>query len=160
MEIKLVKAYHMHDDVVELFSEYTDMLRENDREMAMYLDVQNYNEEIKNLEVKYGMPEGRLYAALVDDQVAGCIALRKINEENAEVKRLFVKPEFRGYKLGEKLVKQLIEDAREIGYKHILLDTLPFLKSAIKLYQNLGFYEIDSYNGAPLGHLIYMKYDL
>ena len=71
MEIKLVKAYHMHDDVVELFSEYTDMLRENDREMAMYLDVQNYNEEIKNLEVKYGMPEGRLYAALVDDQVAG-----------------------------------------------------------------------------------------
>lgn len=160
MEIKLVKAYHMHDDVVELFSEYTDMLRENDSEMAMYLNAQNYDEEIKNLEVKYGMPEGRLYAALVDAQVAGCIALRKIDEENAEVKRLFVKPEFRGHKLGEKLVKQLIEDAKEIGYKHMLLDTLPFLKSAIKLYQNLGFYEIDSYNGAPLGHLIYMKYDL
>ena len=160
MEIKLVKAYHMHDDIVELFSEYTDMLRENDREMAMYLDAQNYDEEIKNLEVKYGMPEGRLYAALADDKVAGCIALRKIDKENAEVKRLFVKPEFRGHKLGEKLVNQLMKDAREIGYRHILLDTLPFLKSAIKLYRDLGFYEIDSYNGAPLGHLIYMKYDL
>lgn len=160
MEIKLIKAYHMHDDVVELFSEYTDMLRKNDSEMAKYLDAQNYDEEIKNLEVKYGMPEGRLYAALADGQIAGCVAMRKFDDESAEVKRLFVKPEFRNHRIGEKLVRQLIDDAGEIGYRYMLLDTLPFLKSAIKLYKDLGFYEIDSYNGEPLGHLIYMKYDL
>ena len=76
------------------------------------------------------------------------------------MKRLFVKPEFRGLHLGNYLVEKVINDAKEIGYKFMLLDTLPFLKSAIHMYKKYGFYEIPSYNDSPMDNSIYMKLDL
>ena len=81
-------------------------------------------------------------------------------DNNCELKRLFVKPEFRGHKLGEVLVKKVIDDAKSIGYQSIFLDTLPFLKSAIHIYTKLGFYETDPYVNSPLDTSIYMKLDL
>ena len=76
------------------------------------------------------------------------------------MKRLYVRPPFRGEGAGIQLVEKIIADAREIGYAHILLDTLPFLESAIGLYKKFGFYEIESYNDSPMETSIYMRLDL
>jgi len=125
-----------------------------------YLDIQNYDAELSHLEGKYGLPDGRLYLLYCDDKLAGSIGLRKLDHENCEMKRLYVRPEFRGCGLGSLLVRKLLDDAREIGYHCMLLDTLPFLETAIKMYRSMGFYEIDCYNDSPLDTTIYMKIDL
>ena len=160
MEIKIVHAYNQAEEVSKLFTEYTDMLIENDNTVQKYLEIQNYSEEVENLENKYGLPAGRLYLAYCDEELAGCIGLRKIDSQNCEMKRLYVRPKFRGRKIGNLLVKKIIDDAKAIGYLHMLLDTLPFLKSAIHMYKKYGFYEINSYNDSPMDTSIYMKLDL
>ena len=160
MSIELVEAYTHKDEVKSLFNEYTEMLIQGDNNFKKYLSIQNYDHEIENLEDKYGLPFGRLYLAFYDGVLAGCIGLRKIDNDNCELKRLYVKPQFRGKKIASFLVKYIIAEAKEIGYKHILLDTLPFLETAINMYKNYGFYEIESYNNNPMENLIYLKYDL
>lgn len=158
VEIKL--AYNCTDKVKELFSEYTDMLVKSDNDFANYLQLQDYDLELENLDKKYGLPKGRLYIATVEGDVAGCIALRNIDDKSCELKRLYVRPEFRGNQIGQMLIEQIISDARDIGYKQILLDTLPFLKSAIYIYEKLGFYQIRPYNDSPMKNSIYYRYDL
>lgn len=160
MKIEIVPAYDRADEVRELFKEYIQMLVDNDPTFREYLEIQQYDKELDDFEAKYGMPGGRLYLLYLDSEPAGCIALRKIDNDNCELKRLYIKPVFRGQKLGKLLVERLIGDAREIGYKYMLLDTLPFLQTAIKMYKNLGFYEIEKYNNSPMDTTIYMKYDL
>ena len=160
MGIKIIPAYDYAQEIETLFSEYTNMLIEGDSTFQEYLELQNYDEELKHLEQKYGLPYGRLYLAYCDDALAGCIGLRKIDEKNCEMKRLYVRPEFRGQHIGDILVQKIIEDAGEIGYSHMLLDTLPFLKNAIQMYKTFGFYEIESYNNSPMETSIYMKLDL
>lgn len=158
--IQLSPGYGYKAEIGALFSEYTRMLVEGDSHFKVYLDMQNYDEELEHLEDKYGEPDGRLYIALSEGKPAGCIALRKIDEESCELKRLYVRPEFRGQHLGELLANKIIEDARIIGYKQILLDTLPFLESAIYIYKKLGFTVIEKYNNSPMDNSIYMKYEL
>jgi ribosomal protein S18 acetylase RimI-like enzyme len=158
MEIKL--AYENKIEIKELFLEYTEMLVENDPDFAKYLEVQNYNSELEHLADKYGLPEGRLYIVKVENEVAGCIGLRKIDNENCEMKRLYVRSKFRGHQIANKLVEMIVADAKEIGYRYMLLDTLPFLEGAIYLYKKFGFYEIESYNNSPMNTSIYMKLDL
>ena len=160
MNIKIVFGYELKNEIKELFTEYTDFLVKGDKEFRKYLEIQKYNHEVENLEEKYGHPYGRLYIAFVDENVAGCIALRKIDDDNCELKRLYVKPQYRGKNIGGSLVKHIIKEAENIGYKHILLDTLPFLNVAIDMYKKYGFYEIESYNNSPMENLIYLKYDL
>lgn len=160
MGVKLKLAYSCKDEIGELFTEYTNMLLEGDPTFKKYLDIQNYDQEVEDLEEKYGKPEGRLYIVYFNGQVAGCIGLRKIDNENCEMKRLYVRPEFRGNHIGNELVNRIIDDAKEIGYKFMLLDTFPFLENAIQMYKNFGFYEISSYNNSPMDSLIYMKMDL
>ena len=160
MGIKMVYAYDHTEEVSQLFTEYTDMLIENDSSFQKYLDIQNYSEEMEHLESKYGLPEGRLYLVYCDEELAGCIGLRKIDNKKCEMKRVYVRPKFRGRKIGNLLVEKIIDDAKKIGYSHMLLDTLPFLKSAIHMYKKYGFYEIDSYNDSPMDTSIYMKLDL
>ena len=160
MRIKIEPAFNHKEDVKELFSEYMDMLIEGDPRFEGYLEIQNYDDELAHLEHKYGEPEGRLYLLYADEKLVGCIGLRKLDEENCELKRLYVKPEFRGNRLGDLLVKRIIMDAKKIGYKHMLLDTLPFLETALKIYKKYGFYESERYNDSPLDTSIYMKLDL
>lgn len=161
MKLDFISALDHPEEVWELFTEYTDMLIAGEPAFANYLLViQNFEEELNHLDHKYGSPEGRLYLVYGDGMLVGCVGLKKVDEENCEVKRLYVKPAFRGHRIGDVMVARLISDAREIGYRHLLLDTLPFLRTAIKMYQRLGFYEIPSYNGSPMDNLIYMKYDL
>lgn len=160
MVLKIIPAYDFPKEIRILFSEYTEMLVAGDSSFQKYLDIQHYDEELAHLDVKYGMPNGRLYIAFYDEELAGCIGLRKIDEQNCEMKRLYVRPAFRGKHIGSELVQRIIRDAKEIGYSHILLDTLPFLEHAIHMYQTCGFYKISSYNNSPLNTSIYMKLDL
>lgn len=160
MSVKLIPAYNFQKEVCELFSEYTNMLVEGDSAFSQYLAIQHYDDELRNLHEKYGMPEGRLYLAYCDEELAGCIGLKKIDETNCEMKRLYVRPQFRGKQIGNVLVRRIIEDAKEIGYHIMLLDTLPFVESALHMYQKFGFYEIESYNDSPMENSIYMKLEL
>ena len=160
MQFKIIPAYNYPEQVYELFTEYTDMLIEGDPEFKNYLNLQNYDDELKHLEKKYEMPDGRLYLIYFNDVLAGCIGLRKIDDDNCEIKRLYVRPQFRRKHIGHILVEHIINDAELIGYNHILLDTLPFLHTAIQMYKGFGFYEIESYNNSPMDSLIYLKYDI
>lgn len=160
MEVKIVPAYDRPQEVGALFGEYTDLLLAGDCSFQRYLDLQHYEEELAHLEEKYGMPDGRLYLADCEGALAGCIGLRKIDGRFGEVKRLYVRPRFRGNRIGARLVEKIIAEAKDIGYSSLLLDTLPFLKSAIHLYRNHGFYEIESYNDSPMPTSIFMRLDL
>ena len=160
MGLNFVPAYGFPSETGELFREYTDMLIAGDPSFKEYLAIQDYDEELKHLEGKYGFPYGRLYLAYYDGELAGCIGLRKIDGQNCEMKRLYVRSQFRGKRIGTQLIQIIIEDARQIGYSCMLLDTLPFLESAIHLYREYGFYETDSYNESPMSTSIFMKMDL
>jgi len=160
MSVNIVPAYDHPKEVGALFEEYTTMLVEASEGFRDYLALQHYDEELKHLEAKYGPPDGRLYLALCNGLPAGCIGLRKIDKETCEMKRLYVRPQFRGQQIGKRLVSQVIADAKEIGYAHMLLDTFPFLDHAIHIYQTCGFYEIERYNDNPLDNFVYMKLDL
>lgn len=160
MDIKIVLAYMHTQEITALFSEYTNMLVANDRSFQNYLDLQRYDEEIQHLEEKYGMPSGRLYLAYCDGEAAGCIGLKNMDGMNCEMKRLYVRPQFRGKNIGKLLIQKIIGDAKEIGYSYMLLDTLPFLEKAIHMYEKFGFYTIDCYNNSPMSTSIYMRLDL
>lgn len=95
------------------------------------------------------MPEGRLYLVCYYGKPAGCIGLRKINDCDCEMKRLYVRPEYRGKHIGEYLISEIIRDAKEAGYSHMLLDTLPFLKSAINYIKNMFFTKLKAITTAP-----------
>ena len=150
MALDIVYAYDRSDEVLSLFSEYMDMLLEGDPTFAAYLQIQNYDDELRDLSHKYGLPDGRLYLAYWDGELAGSIALRKIDDENCELKRLYIKPKFRRNGIAKALVLRLIDDAREIGYRYMLLDTLPFLTEAISLYESIGFCRTEKHNDSPL----------
>lgn len=160
METEIKLAYEETDQVQRLFSEYTRMLVETDSELGDYLQIQGYDAELLHLTEKYGLPYGRLYLAYVDGDAAGCIGLRRMDEETCEMKRLYVRPKYRGIDIASRLVERLIEDAGQIGYRTMLLDTLPFLQGAIHLYRKYGFYEIERYNDSPVEHAVYMRLDL
>lgn len=160
MGLEIVPAYEHPAEIRTLFSEYTAMLIAGDSSFQEYLALQNYEEELRFLHRKYGLPAGRLYLAFYDGEAAGCIGLRKLDERNCEMKRLYVRPAFRGKQIGGRLIQQIVDDAREIGYSHMLLDTLPFLESALRMYRAYGFYEIPSYNDSPMSASVYMRLDL
>ena len=160
MELTIVPAYDAPEEIRVLFEEYTKMLVEGDPAFGEYFAIQNYNREIIHLEEKYGPPQGRLYLARWKGEVAGCIGLRPLDETRCEMKRLYVRPPFRGRGIARRLVETILTDARAIGYTEMLLDTLPFLGEAIALYENLGFSYIGCYNDSPLDTTIYMKLTL
>ena len=138
--------------------------REMIEEYAAWLEFklcfQGYEEEIQSLPGKYALPAGRLLLALWDGHPAGVIALRPLEEPGVcEMKRLYVRPEFRGRKLGCQLAETVIAEARRIGYHAMRLDTLPSMAAARALYQTLGFRAIPRYNDNPSEGVIYLEYD-
>jgi len=118
-----------------------------------------FAKEIAGLPGQYAPPTGQLLLAQVNLQPAGCVALRGIEEHICEMKRLFVRPEFRRRKLGLELAEAIIADARRMGYDAMRLDTLPSMAAARELYQTLGFRAIPRYNDNPSKGVIYLEYD-
>ena len=139
--------------ITELFREYAESLNFD-------LCFQDFDRELEGLPGDYAEPEGLILIAESEDKTAGCVALRKIDRETCEMKRLYVKPEFRGKKIGLLLAEKIIEEAKKIGYKKMRLDTTPQMKKAIQLYKSLGFKEIKPYRFNPIEGAIYMEKEL
>ena len=158
-KIRIVLAYDRTQEVIQLFDEYMKIIIAEDPEVIKCLSAQHYEDEFLELGIKYGLPWGRLYLACTKDQVAGCVALRQLEDGVCEMKRLYVRPDYRGKGIGKRLVERILADAREIGYKHIRLDTFPFMESAILMYKEYGFYGISSYNDNPASNAVFMQLD-
>ncbi|HLA09293.1 MAG TPA: GNAT family N-acetyltransferase [Pyrinomonadaceae bacterium] len=138
----------------QLFREYSDWLQVD-------LCFQNFEKELAGLPGDYAPPEGRLWLAWINQDIAGCIALRSLGEGICEMKRLYVRPEFRGQGLGRLLAEKLIQEARNIGYQKMRLDTLPGrMDQAIAMYRDLGFQEIERYYNNPDETALFMELDL
>lgn len=158
--IRIEPAYAFPQEVRLLFAEYTQMLMQGEPAFRAYLELQHYEDEADHLKEKYGPPAGRLYLAFCRGEPAGCIGLRRLDGESCEMKRLYVRPCFRGKGIGRLLAEKIIADAREAGYRHLFLDTLPFLQSALRLYKSLGFCETARYNNSPVAASVFLKLEL
>ena len=144
----------------ELFTEYTEMLYRADSRLRNYLSMQNYDEEYRNPEMKYGRPAGRLYIVYDGNTPAACIGLKKIDDTRCEVKRMYVREAYRSQGIATELLEMIEKDAKEIGYRELYLDTFPQLEDAVRLYRRCGFQDTERYNDSPLDTTIFMKKDL
>ena len=124
--------------------------------------LDDFERELASLPGLYAPPGGRLLLAIeesaeVPGEAIGCAALRKWEPDACEMKRLYVRPAFRGKGAGRELVRSLIADARSIGYKKMLLDTLPSMKESHRLYRTLGFREISAYQKNPIPGALFFE---
>jgi len=126
------------------------LLLEYETELGVDLGFQGFAAEVMGLPGDYAPPRGRLLLARVDGAVAGCIALRRLDDDVCEMKRLFVRPAFRNSGAGRQLAERVIADARSVGYRRMYLDTLPSMDRAQSLYERLGFRDIDAYRHNPI----------
>jgi putative acetyltransferase len=144
------------EDIVvarELFGEYAAWL-------GVDLRFQGFAAELAGLPGLYAPPRGRLLLAHAETGTAGCVALRPLDDSVCEMKRLFVRPAFRGRGLGRRLAETVIAEARAIGYASMRLDSLASLVAATKLYESLGFARIPAYYATPLPGTIFMELPL
>jgi ribosomal protein S18 acetylase RimI-like enzyme len=136
--------------IKELFLEYA-------RAIGIDLCFQNFDRELASLPGKYAEPDGCLLIAKIGDKSCGCVALRKLEGRICEMKRLYVKPDFRKRGLGKLLVERVVSEAKFRGYEFMRLDTLATMRSAIKLYKAYGFYEIPAYTYNPISNAVYLE---
>lgn len=136
-----------------LFEEYA-------ASIGIDLCFQGFAEELATLPGSYSPPSGRLLLALYNDQVAGCVGLRKLDRGICEMKRLYVRPAFRKLGVGRELADHVIQEAREAGYRCMRLDTLPTMSGALRLYRKLGFQEIAPYRDNPIEGALFLELPL
>lgn len=150
--MQLIPAHsHEHLPTVrELFHEYA-------ASIEIDLCFQSFDAELAGLPGKYAPPDGRLVLAMESEIAAGCVALRKIEGQVCEMKRLYVRSGFRGRGLGRTLAGSVINAAREIGYERMRLDTLSSMQEAISLYESLGFWRIPAYYDNPSGLAVFFE---
>jgi putative acetyltransferase len=137
----------------ELFQEYADAL-------GFDLCFQGFGQELATLPGSYARPGGCLLLASVGSEIAGCAALRPLEPGICEMKRLYVRPAFRGYGVGRLLVNRIVAEARTAGYQRLRLDTLPTMVSALSLYRQLGFHDIPAYRQNPEADVVYLELEL
>jgi putative acetyltransferase len=141
------------EEVREIFIEYADFLQVD-------LCFQDFEKELQTLHEVYFPPQGCIILAKENSQVLGCIALKPIEQDICEMKRLYVRPAARGKTFGKQLVEELIDFAKNAGYKTMKLDTISSLKDAIKLYQSEGFVKTEPYVYNPLSDVLYFELTL
>lgn len=143
-------------DLVEvrcLFDEYAASL-------GVDLSYQGFGKELSGLPGAYARPRGRLLLAKVEGEAAACVALRPLDEKACEMKRLFVRPGFQKRGLARALCERLIIEAREAGYTSMVLDTLPSMSGALRLYETLGFVRRAPYYDTPIEETVFMEREL
>ena len=150
MRISQVIGPHRTPLARTLFEEYAAWI-------GLDLSFQGFAAELASLPGPYVPPRGRLFLALAGGEAAGCVALRPLDSGVCEMKRLYVRPPFRGQGLGKLLAERIVEEARAIGYLKMKLDTLPFMQPAIRLYESLGFSSCTAYYATPLPDTVFME---
>ena len=150
MRILAAETREQLDTVRRLFEEYWNAF-------GFTPCFQNFGEEVMHLPGAYAAPDGRLGLAVADGEIAGCIALRRLDAQRAEMKRLYVRPEFRGRQIGRALVDWILSEARAAGYREIVCDTMPVMQTALEMYDQLGFERIDAYSGSPTPGAVYLR---
>lgn len=136
------------------------LMREYQETIGVDLCFQGFEAELAGLPGSYAPPRGRLLLAYRDGEAVGCIALQPIDAQRAEMKRLYVRPSARGSGLGRTLVGSVLEEARAIGYLEVVLDTLPTMTEAQRMYEQFGFRDIAPYRSNPIGGTRYLGKDL
>lgn len=155
----MVKIYQA--SAAEQLENARELFREYEAWLGLDLCFQGFEEELRNLPGKYAEPEGRLLLVEADGRLAGCIAMRKLEDGVCEMKRLFVRDGFRGMRIGNSLIEWLINEARSSGYAKMRLDTFPAkMGKAVKLYASHGFREIGPYYSNPHEGVLFMELDL
>ncbi len=151
LKIVQVQTLEQVAAVRELFLEYAWSLN-------FSLCFQSFDQELASLPGDYAPPSGRLLLAEFNDQRAGCVAMHRLADGICEMKRLYVRSEFRGLKIGRRLAEAVIAEARAVGYQRMRLDTVaPLMQEAVRLYRELGFYEIPAYRPNPMPGTLYME---
>lgn len=136
------------------------LLREYAGSLAFDLDFQDFDRELAGLPGAYRAPHGALLGARVHGVLAGCVALRRIDDERGELKRLYVRPAERSSGLGRALAEAAIDEARRLGYRHLLLDTTPGMEKAQALYERLGFVDTEPYTQNPVPGTRFLELDV
>ena len=152
MEMSIIEGtLEKHFEMAKkLFLEYAESLNFN-------ICFQNFEEELNNLSEEYTRPRGCLLLALQDNRAIGCVTLSKCSSLHCEMKRMYVKPAFRGKRIGRKLAETLIETAEQMDFLYIRLHTLAAMKEAFSLYYSLGFKKIAPYEENPIKDAMYME---
>ncbi|HET7163225.1 MAG TPA: GNAT family N-acetyltransferase [Rhodanobacteraceae bacterium] len=147
-------------DGTDLVATARELFREYAAAIGTDLEYQGFTAELAALPAPYVPPRGALLIASSESGVAGCVALRPLDEQRGEMKRLYVRPAYRKTGLGKSLVEAMIDAARRVGYRELRLDTLPSMASAQALYRRLGFVEIPPYNTTHLPGTRFYSLDL
>jgi ribosomal protein S18 acetylase RimI-like enzyme len=153
--IRIIEA-NTHELITQaksLFLEYTETL-------DFSLCFQNFDNELENFTSQYSPPAGNLFLALFENDPIGCVGVRYFEKDICEMKRLYIRSEFRGKGTGKKLAVSAIESGKALGYDYMRLDTLSSMETANQLYKSLGFVEIDPYRDNPIRGAIYMEMKL
>jgi putative acetyltransferase len=151
LQIVQADSHEQIGQVRELFLEYAQSL-------GFSLCFQNFDRELAALPGDYIPPSGCLLLATYDGKPAGCVALHKLEDDICEMKRLYLRPQFRGRRLGRALADRVIAEARQIGYRRMRLDTVESaMKDAVAMYRKIGFREIAPYCANPMPTALYME---
>jgi putative acetyltransferase len=151
--MKIIEAdYSDLAKIAEMFREYQQLI-------GVDLCFQGFEEELANLPGKYAPPKGAIFIAVDEDDLIGCVAIRPLSQQQAELKRLYVKPAWHGHGIGKQLFECAMSRAQSIGYGSIVLDTLESMQSARRLYQSYGFREIEGYYHNPDSTAKFYRYD-
>ncbi|HAW44977.1 MAG TPA: GNAT family N-acetyltransferase [Sutterella sp.] len=156
----ITDGFDDEESVRRLFRAYTEEFVQLMPEFAEYLALQGFEKELANLKSKYQKPEGDLLLAKIDGVAVGCVAMKRMNASDVEMKRLYVEPAYRRLGIGRQLVEAIIESAKRAGYRRMFLDTQPVLKAAVALYEKSGFTFTSRYNDSPIAQTLFMVKDL
>lgn len=157
-----MKDFALHQvEFPEQIAQARELFLEYEKSLGFSLCFQSFDKELANLPGDYAPPDGRLLLAEYESGLAGCVALHKLTDEISEMKRLYLRPQFRGKGLGRVLAHRIIAEARQIGYRRMRLDTVePVMKDAVAMYRKLGFREIEPYCANPIPGALYMELEL
>jgi GNAT superfamily N-acetyltransferase len=147
----------IHPATAEQWAEARRLVEEYADSLRVDLAFQDFEREIEDLPATYGPPRGAFFLAVAEDVRLGCVALRELTPDTCEMKRLYVAPAGRGRGLGRTLAEAVIAQARRLGYRRMLLDTLPFMKEAQELYRSLGFVPTEAYRFNPIAGTQYLE---